>query len=108
MKRWLTVVGAALSAMLLILAGAKVGREKRRADKAEKRAETFHNTASKKDIEKAAKLQAKADAHIRKANIARNRMESRLEELGRKDETLADIAKRFNGRRVRKSSGGSS
>jgi cytochrome c-type biogenesis protein CcmH/NrfG len=107
MKRWLSIAGAAVTAVLLVLAGAKVGREKRRADKAEQQAQAYHHQGSKKAIEKAAKLQAKSDVHKQNAEATRQRMETQLESLGEKDETLADIAERFNGRRVRKSTGGS-
>jgi hypothetical protein len=102
------IAGSILTAVLLVLAGAKAGREKRRAEKAEKKVESLHFEGSKKSIEKAVELQKQVDSHKEKAELVKQGMEAKLEELGSKDETLADVADRFNARRVRKRPGGAS
>lgn len=103
---WVAIAGAIGTAILMILGGAKSTRLKRRADHAEKTAEILIQNGTKKNIEKAAKLKERADADKAKAATVVQAAEKRLEILGAKDETMADIAKRFNGRRVRKQSGG--
>lgn len=105
---WVATAGAVVTAIMLVLAGAKAGREKKRAKKAELKVESLHQEKTKKSIEKAVELQAKVTLHKERAELAKQSMEAKLEELGGKDETLADIAARFNGRRVRKSTTGAS
>jgi hypothetical protein len=104
---WVAIAGACLTAILMVLGGAKATRKEKAAKNLEKQIESMAHDKTKKGIEKAAKLQKKADTHKDKAVAARQRTEARLESIGGKDETMADIAKRFNGRRVRKQPGSS-
>ena len=99
------IAGAIVSAVLMVLGGAKAGRQQRRANDAEKQVEMLAHDRTKEGIVKAAKLQKAADKHKEKAATTRLRTEARLEEIGAKDETLADIADRFNKRKLRDSSG---
>ena len=98
---WIVIAGGILTAVLMVLGGAKAGRLQRRADKAENQVTAMAHDKTKKGIEKAAKLQKAADKHKEKAAATRQRTEARLQELGEKDETLADIADRFNKRKLR-------
>jgi len=97
---WVVVAGSILTAVLMVLGGAKAGRQQRRADRSEKRAEELLFNQTKASIGEAAALQAEAMDHKRKAAATRQLMETRLERLGEDDE-IADIAERFNARRVR-------
>lgn len=100
---WIVIAGGILTAVLMVLGGAKAGRLQRRATKAEDQVTAMAHDKTKKGIAKAAKLQKAADKHKEKATATRQRTEARLEELGEKDETLADIADRFNKRKLRDS-----
>jgi hypothetical protein len=102
---WIAIAGAIVTAILMVLGGAKVGRQDRRADRAERQVEAMAHDKTKKGIEKAAKLQKAVVKHKEKAAATRQRTEARLKELGEKDETLADIADRFNKRKLRDSTG---
>ena len=101
---WLVIAGAIITAVLMVLGGAKAGRSQRRADRAEKQIEAIAHDRTKKGIEKAAKLQKQKDTHLNKAAAARQRMEMQLEKISEDDE-MADIADRFNKRRVRVNTG---
>jgi biopolymer transport protein ExbB/TolQ len=98
---WIAIAGAIVTAVLMVLGGAKVGRQERRAERAEKQFESMAHDRTKKGIDKAAKLQKAAVKHKEKAAATRQRTEARLQELGDKDETMADIADRFNKRKLR-------
>lgn len=102
---WVAIAGAIVTAVLMVLGGAKITRQQRRADNAERKITAIAHDKTKKGIEKAAKLQKQKDKHLDKAAATRQRTEARLEELGDKDETLADIADRFNKRKLRDSAG---
>jgi hypothetical protein len=97
------IAGAVVTAILMVLGGAKAGRQQRRADHAEKKVEMLAHDKTKESIQLAAKLQKEAVTQKEKAAASRQRTEARLEELGAKDETLADIADRFNKRQLRDS-----
>jgi len=100
----LAILGAILSAVLMVLGGAKAGRQQRRADEAENQAEMLAYDRTKEGIVKAASLQKAAVKHKEQAAATRQRMEAQLEKLG-EDEELADIADRFNKRKLRDSAG---
>jgi len=102
---WVAIAGAIVTAILMVLGGAKATRAQRRADKAEKKIESIAHDRTKKGIEQAAKLQKQKEAHLETAAATRQRTEARLKELGEKDETMADIADRFNKRKLRDSTG---
>lgn len=97
---WVATAGAVLTAILMVLAGAKATRLTRRAEKAEKTAEIIVQDHTKKHHEKAAKLQAGAAKDKAKAAAVKEKSKARLEALGDHDETLADLADNFN-KRVR-------
>ena len=100
---WIVIAGGILTAVLMVLGGAKAGRLQKRATNAENKVTAMAHDKTKKGIAKAAKLQKAADKHKEKATATRQRTEARLQELGDKDETLADIADRFNKRKLRDS-----
>lgn len=98
---WVVIAGAIVTAIMMVLGTAKIGRQERRAERAEKKIEAIAHDKTKKGIQKAAKLQKTAVKHKEKAAATRQRTEARLQELGDKDETMADIADRFNKRKLR-------
>jgi hypothetical protein len=98
---WIATAGIVLTAILMALGGAKAGRLQRRVTETENQLTTLAHDRTKKGIEKAAKLQKTVEKHKEKAAVTRQRTEARLKELGEKDETLADIADRFNKRKLR-------
>ena len=98
------ILGAIGVAIAMVLNGASAGRQRRRADDAEKRAEALANDRTKKGIEAAAELQKAAAKDKKKAAATRENMEAQLEKLSEDDE-LADIADRFNKRKLRDSTG---
>ncbi len=100
---FVVVIGAILSAVLMVLGGAKAGRQQRRADRAENKIETLAHDRTKKGIEKAAKLQKQKTSHLEKAAATRQRMTEQLEKIS-EDDGMADIADRFN-KRLRDSAG---
>ena len=102
---WVAIAGAIVTAVLMVLGGAKSTRLKKRADHAEKVAENLIQDKTKKNIDKAAKLTAKAERDKTKAAAITKAAEKRLEELGAKDETMADVADRFNKRKLRDRAG---
>lgn len=104
-KRILTVLGGLLSAILLVFAGTKASRATRRAKEAEAKSTALLHDRTKDNLEKAAKFQASAAKHKEKAALAAKEVEAHLEKLGGQNETINDIATRFNNKRVRRKSG---
>ena len=72
-----------------------------RAEVAEKTAENLLNDKTKKNLEKAAKLQAGVAKDKEKATTVKAKAEKQLEKLSESDNTMADIADRFNKRKLR-------
>ena len=96
---WVAVLGAIGVAAGMILNARRAGVME---------AEVAHKEARIKDLQKgtgkniqaAARLQSEIGIKKLKAREVRKKSEASLERLGQ-DETMADIAKRFNGKRVR-------
>lgn len=98
---WVAIAGACVTAVLMVLGGAKVGREERKARQLEGEIEALKHDMTKQGINRAAKLQEKKNTHLKKAETVLAQTESRLERIS-EDDTMADIAERFNNRSVRK------
>lgn len=101
---WIAIVGAIGTAVLMVLNSAQAGRLQRRADNAEKQVEALAHDRTKAGIKKAAKLQKQKDKHLDNAAAARQRTEAQLEKISEDDE-MADIADRFNKRKLRDNAG---
>jgi hypothetical protein len=96
---WVAIGGAILTAALMILGARRSG--KLEADVAHDEAEVERlQKGSAVDLNEAAKLQRGITAKKVKAREIRKKSEARLERIG-EDEAMADIAARFNGKRVR-------
>ena len=78
-----------------------MGAEEARAEVAEKTAENLLNDKTKKNLDKAAKLQAGVAKDKEKATTVKAKAEKQLEKLSESDNTMADIADRFNKRKLR-------
>lgn len=103
---WVTVAGAVIAGALFAFAGVRSSQRKKVAENLEQRADNLLLSRTKKDVEKAGELRVKADAKKKEASEIREKAAARLNEMGSKDETLADIADRFNKRRVRRDADG--
>jgi uncharacterized coiled-coil protein SlyX len=99
---WIAILGAIGTAAMMIMNARRAG--KMEAEVAHQENEiTKLNKGSEVEIRASAELQAKITAKKIKARAVRKKSEASLERLGQ-EETMADIAKRFNGKRVRKRS----
>lgn len=98
---WVAIAGAIVTAALMVLGSAKVGRDERKAKHLEDEITALAHDRTKKGIAVAAKKQKQKDKLLDNADVTRQRTEARLEKIG-EDDTMADIAERFNNRRVRK------
>ncbi len=97
---WVAVLGAIAVAAGMILNARRAGAlEVEVAHKEERIKELQKGTG--KNIQAAARLQNDIAVKKVKAREVRKKSEASLERLGQ-DETMADIATRFNGKRVRK------
>lgn len=97
-----------LGGIALAFIGAKAHQRKKAADRMQHKAEVLLNSDIKEHIEEGEKLLVKAANEKVKATNARMDAEDQLRKLGEKNETLDDIAHRFNSRRVRKQPGADS
>lgn len=96
----IAVLGAIGTAILFILNAMKASRLQKRAAHAEAIAENIIQDHTKKNIDKAAELQKKAASDKSRAKTAKEKAEAQLAAIGDKDETMADIADRFNKRQL--------
>lgn len=96
---WIAIGGGVLAAVLMYLRALSAGKIE---------AEVAHGEAKIKELQKgsAVDIQAARDLQIditakkKKARDVRKKSEAAMNRIGQ-DETMADIAKRFNGKRVR-------
>ena len=99
---WITIAGAVAGAVYLAFNAARASGLQKRAEHSEKIAENLIQDKTKKNIDKAAKLQAGAAKDKKKAVAVKAKAEKQLEKLSETDSTMADIADRFNKRKLRK------
>lgn len=97
----MAIVGAIVTAILMVLGSAKVGRLQRNAKHLENDITALAHDRTKQGIEVAAKKQKQKDKLLDSADATLKLTEARLEKIS-EDDTMADIAERFNNRRVRK------
>lgn len=98
---WVAIAGAAVTAIYFVFNAMRASGLETRAENAEKVAENLLNDQTRKNIEKAAKLQAGAAKDKEKASAVKAAAEKSLEKLSESDNTMADIADRFNKRKHR-------
>ncbi len=100
---WIVIAGAIGAAIMMVLNARRAGKMEADIKHQEAQIEGLHQ-GTKDDLEAAAVLQIKIVVKKEKARDIRKKSEASLERIGQ-DETMADIAKRFNGKRVRHRSG---
>ena len=96
---WIAILGAIGAAIMMILNARRAGKLEANVAHQETRIKQLQQGTAT-DIQAAAKLQEGIAVKKVKAREVRKKSEASLERIGQ-DETMADIAKRFNGRRVR-------
>ncbi len=100
---WIVIAGAIGAAVVMVLRAFSAGRMEANIKHQEAKVDTL-NAGTKDDIRAASALQIDIAFKKEKARDIRKKSEASLERLGQ-NETMADIAKRFNGKRVRSRSG---
>jgi Tfp pilus assembly protein FimT len=93
-------VGIVLLAVLAALAGAKVGRSRIRAEKAENRAQKLLADGSEKALKKAEALTKRAEDHKKTAEALASAAEIKIDNIGKADEDMAAITSRWNADRL--------
>lgn len=96
---WIALAGMLGGAIMMILNAHRAGKMEADIVHQEKRISQL-NKGTATDIQAAAKKQDKIDVKKVKAREVRKNSEASLERIGQ-NETMADIATRFNGKRVR-------
>ncbi len=96
---WVVILGAIGAAIMMVVNAHRAGKMEANVKHQEGRVKEL-NAGTTDDIKAAARLQNNITAKKILAREIRHRSEASLERLGQ-DETMADIAKRFNGKRVR-------
>ena len=100
--RWVKTVGIVLAAILLALAGQRAIKRKASAQKKEDVGINMMNSGISKNILAGKKMIEAADKDKDKAIAAEEFMEAQLEKMGTRNESIANIADRFNKRKLRK------
>ncbi len=96
---WIAVLGMIGAAIMMVLNAYRAGKLEVEVEHQEDRVKEL-NEGTIKDIRAAAKMQEKIRANKIEAREIRKKAEKHQERIGQ-DETMADIAARFNGKRVR-------
>lgn len=100
--RWVKTAGIVLAAILLALAGQRVLKKKASGKRKEEVGTNMMNSGISKEILAGRKMLDAADKDKDKAIAAEAVMEAQLEKMGKGNESIADIADRFNKRKLRK------
>lgn len=100
---WIAIAGAISAAIMMVLNARRAGKMEADIKHQEARIADLHKGTGH-DLDEAVILQLKIVLKKEKARDIRKKSEASLERIGQ-DETMADIAKRFNGKRVRNRSG---
>ncbi len=96
---WIAIAGAIGAAIMMVLRSYSASKIETKIAAGETRIKEL-NKGTQADIKAAAKLQKNIEAKKIDARVMRKKSEASLERIGQ-DETMADIAERFNGKRVR-------
>lgn len=104
---WIVIAGAIGTAILLVLNAVRASRLEDRANAGEQREAELLNSGITGNLVKASALQKEIAQVKDKAAVLRAKAETQLEKLSESDNTMADIADRFNKRKLRDQAGGS-
>lgn len=105
---WLRTVGIAIGGFLLLLAFQILGRDGRRAKKAEDRETALLIEGSEKAKAKAKKQNAKATALKKRAKDAAKATEAKLDEIDKVDSNMGDLVSHYRAERLRQSNASNS
>lgn len=94
----------AIGGLLLALGMAILGRDGRRAKRAEKQRDNLLATKIKTDQDKAERLNKKAEKHKLAAKEAAEATKARLDAIGEKDEDMAALLDAWDAERLRQRS----
>ena len=83
-----------------------LGRDGRRADREQRRADILEGTQVQKQIQRAEKHRKRADAATKSAKVANAEMEKRLDQAARKNGSHADILSAWDAERLRQQQSG--
>ncbi len=97
---WVAILGAVGAAAVMVLNAKRAGKLEANVAHQEDEIKEL-NKGSIEDVQAAKKLQEGIAVKKEKAREVRKKSEASLERIGQ-DETMADIAERFNGKRVRR------
>ena len=98
------VVGLVILGILMALLAAKASRKVASAKKKDARVEDMKNSQISGELVAAEELVDSANEDKDAAIELKRRMNNNLVEMGQANENMDDIAKRFNGKRLRKQS----
>jgi len=96
---WIVIGGAILAAIGMVLRAFAAGKLEAEVEQGEEQIKQL-NKGTEADIQAAAQFQKEIDVKKVKAREVRKKSEASLERIGQ-HETMADIATRFNNKRVR-------
>ncbi len=96
---WVAIVGAIAAATMMVIRAFQASKMEAIVTSQEERIQDL-SQGTIDDIKEAAALQKANIVRKRKAREIRKKSEANLERIGQ-DETMADIAERFNNKRVR-------
>ncbi|KKK49624.1 hypothetical protein LCGC14_3133200 [marine sediment metagenome] len=99
---WIATAGMVLTAIVMGMACGKIKRLEKRAAKKTEKSIDLKNSKISSQIHKGKMLADSANTDLDVAGRVKERQEKRMESLGDRDETIDDIAHRFNSKRVRK------
>lgn len=100
LEKWKTIL-VIVSAVAIALLGRKATKLRAEVKGKESVATDLLNSGISKKLEKGKKLIEEADKAKNKGVAVRAKLEEHLEKIGGNDETIDDIAHRFNSRRLR-------
>jgi len=100
--RWVKTAGIVIAAILLALAGQRAIAKKASARKKEDVGTHMMNSGISKKILAGKKMVEAANKDKDKAIEAEKVLEAQLEKMGQGNESIADIADRFNKRKLRR------
>ena len=98
---WIVTIGLVLTAVVMAMASGKIQRLEKRAAKKNEKAIDKKNSGISSYIHQGKKLAESANKDLDAAGKVKDRQVERMESLGERDETIDDIADRFNSKRVR-------
>lgn len=96
---WVKALGVFLGAVVLAILGVRAASNRRRAKQAGELAQRSAMEHTKEGLRRAEEYKQVAEKHKSKAKRLEDQMEAKLDKLGKENESIDDVADRFNSRR---------